>query len=121
MMSYGLLKSALNASSLRQEAISSNIANINTPDYKANRVLFESYLKEAKNGVGLTHTNMGHMYSNNSSLPKITKQTNTFIQDNGNNVDIDFEMAELSANNIYYDSLVSQVNAKYNLMREAMK
>ncbi len=35
---YGVLKNALNASSMRQKAISGNIANVNTPGYKVNKV-----------------------------------------------------------------------------------
>lgn len=120
-MTYNLLKNALDVSSLRQETISSNISNINTPDYKANRVVFESHLKDAADGVGLKHTNIGHMHSENGYSAEITKQNNTYIQDNGNNVDIDFEMAELSANNIYYSSLVSQLNAKYQMMRNIIQ
>lgn len=120
-MTYELIKGALDVSSLRQETISSNISNINTPNYKANRVIFESNLKDAIDGVSLSHTNNGHIYSNKEHSVELVKQNNTYIQDNGNNVDIDFEMAELSANNIYYSSLVSQLNAKYQMMRNIIQ
>lgn len=119
-MTYDLLKTALDVSSLRQETISSNISNINTPDYKANRVAFESYFDKAINGAGLSRTHEQHLdIGQNDSM--ITKQEDTFVQDNGNNVDVDFEMAELSANNIYYDAVVSQLNEKYNMMRSVIK
>lgn len=119
-MTYNLLKTALDVSALRQETISNNIANINTPDYKASRVEFESYLKNAasKSRLNTTHTNHIDI---NSEAPIIKKQKDTFIQDNGNNVDIDYEMAELSANDIYYDALVSQLNVKYAMTRSVMK
>lgn len=119
-MTYQLLKSALDLSSLRQETISSNISNINTPDYKANRVVFESHMKNAMNGVSLNQTNSSHLSFNNSN-GIVQKQNNTYLKDNGNNVDIDFEMAELAANNIYYDSVVSQLNAKYRMMRNVIQ
>lgn len=120
-MTYNLLKGALDASSLRQKVISSNISNINTPNYKTNRVIFESHLKNAIGGIELQHTNKGHIYLENACSAEIVKQNNTYVKDNGNNVDIDFEMAELSANNIYYDSLVSQLNAKYQMMRNIIQ
>lgn len=120
-MTYNLIKNALDVSSLRQETISSNISNINTADYKANRVVFESNLKDAIDGVNLNHTNSGHIYSDKKNSVELVKQNNTYIQDNGNNVDIDFEMAELSSNNIYYSSLITQLNAKYQMMRNVIQ
>lgn len=119
-MTYNLLKTALDVSALRQETISSNISNINTPNYKTNRVEFESYLKNAVNRNGLTKTHIQHI-DIGSNGPVIKKQENTSVQDNGNNIDIDYEMAELSANNIYYDAVVSQLNAKYAMTRSVMK
>lgn len=120
---YQLIKSGLDVSALRQETISSNIANVNTPDFKVNKVEFETHLTNALQGTGLNRTQSGHMHpSNNNPLnPKIEKRTNTSVKDNGNNVDIDYEMAELSANNLYYDALVSQVNSKYNMFRNVIK
>ena len=51
-LNYELLKNALDASSLRQEAISSNIANVNTANYKVNQVVFESLLGKAQQRRG---------------------------------------------------------------------
>ena len=119
-MSYQMIKSALDLSSLRQDTISSNLSNINTPDYKANRVVFESHLKNAKDGINLNKTNTNHLRSTDS-IGMVEKQNNRSIKDNGNDVDVDFEMDELAANNIYYDSVVSQLNAKYKMMRNAIQ
>lgn len=119
-MTYDLLKTALDVSNLRQETISSNISNVNTPDYKVNRVDFESYFNDAMNGTSINRTHEGHI-NGGQSHSVVQRQENTFTQDNGNNVDIDFEMSELSANNIYYDAVVSQLNAKYAMMRSAIQ
>lgn len=120
---YELLKSGLDVSALRQETISSNIANVNTPNYKVNKVAFETHLKDALHETGLHRTQNGHMHpsDNNPLNPKVEKRITTNVQDNGNNVDIDYEMAELASNNLYYDALVSQVNAKYNMMRSVIR
>ena len=45
MTNISLLHSALNASSLRQQAISNNLSNAETPRYKAKQVVFEEILK----------------------------------------------------------------------------
>jgi len=119
-MTYDLLKTALDVSDLRQETISSNISNVNTPDYKASRVDFENYFNNAMNETNLNRTHEKHI-QDGPSQTIVHRQENTFTQDNGNNVDVDFEMAELSANSIYYNAVVSQLNAKYDMMRSAIQ
>ena len=119
-MTYNLLKTALNVSSLRQETISSNISNVNTPDYKANKVEFEKHLTNSRYHTPLKRTHLNH-FDIQSNLPIVQKQTNLSVQDNGNNVDIDSEMAALSANDIYYDAVVSQLNSKFSMLRTVIK
>src|SRR5690625_615017 len=97
-----------------QITISSNIANINTPNYKVNKVEFENLLDQAIRGIGLKKTHKDHFGIGEIKDVEaiVRKRTNTFLNDNGNNVDIDLEMTELAANEIYYSTLIKQVNAK---------
>lgn len=119
-MVYSLLKTGLDVSAIRQEFISSNISNVNTPGYKAKKVAFENVFNQALNGAGLTRTHNKH-FNINTKNRVVTQEDNTSVQDNENNVDIDYEMAELATNNIYYDAMVSQLNAKYSMTRTVMK
>lgn len=111
---YDLIKKGLDMSSLRQKTISSNIANINTPGYKVNKVEFENILDKAMKGIALKKTHENHFGIGKISDvdPIVMKRTGTFLNDNGNNVDIDIEMTELAANEIYYSMLIRQVNSK---------
>lgn len=119
---YSLLHRALDASAMRQEAVSTNIANVNTPEYKAKRVDFEQQLRKAVSS-GMDQTHDKHFGANDLSTvtPTIREREGTMIRDDGNNVDIDQEMAELSANTIYYNSLVTQLSAKYSMVRTALR
>lgn len=110
-LTYQLMKTGLDVSALRQKTTSSNIANLNTPDYKVNKVEFEEYLANATNKIGLNKTHQEHL-GMDPLEPKVEKRETTFLNDNGNNVDVDYEMTELAANEIYYDTLVQQINAK---------
>lgn len=112
--SYDLIKKGLDVSALRQKTISSNIANINTPNYKVNKVEFEEYLSNASNNLTLSKTHDMHfgISSIDDLKPTIEKRETTSLNDNGNNVDIDVEMTELAANEIYYNTLVQQLNAR---------
>lgn len=112
--SYDLIKKGLDVSSLRQRGISSNLANINTPNYKANKVEFEGLLAKAREGISMAKTHEKHF-----GIPRLDdveaiekKRETTTLNDNGNNVDIDLEMSELAANEIYYSVLTRQMNSK---------
>lgn len=110
-----LLNVALNASDLRQKAISNNISNINTPGFKVERVSFEDKLKKAmsKEGNELLKTDERHFSVNgnvNDFAPEVIRKKQTSVKQNGNNVDLDVEMSEKSVNELYYSALTKQVN-----------
>jgi len=118
-----LLKNALNASSMRQEMISSNLSNVNTPGYKAKRVEFESVLRDSMDGTAMKSTHARHYGVNDLSSvsPSIKAQEGNRINENGNNVAIDTEMAELSANAIYYQALTTQMGNHYSMIRSVLR
>lgn len=117
-LSYQIIKKGLDASSMRQKAISSNVANVNTPGYKAEKVEFESELKKAigKGGLGMVGTDEKDLGGSVSSVSPKVVRTEGSMNENGNNVDIDNEMVNLAANEIYYSALVEQMNIKLSSM-----
>ncbi|WP_414839012.1 flagellar basal body rod protein FlgB [Carnobacterium sp. TMP28] len=119
---YNLMKNALDATELRQQMISSNLTNVNTPDYKVNKVDFEDQLKKAYDGTAMRKTNVRHIGANNpyEVKPIVTKRTDTAMKENGNNVDIDMEMTDEAATTIQYNALVAQLNAKYAMLHSAI-
>ena len=119
-LSYQILKNGLDASAARQKTASSNIANVNTPGYKSSKVNFESELAKAmgKNGAAMVKTHEGHLGGAIASQVKGEVKVNDGISmdETGNNVDIDKEMVDLAANEIYYSALIEQVNRKLSMM-----
>jgi flagellar basal-body rod protein FlgB len=121
-----LLHSALNASSLRQQVISNNIANAETPGYKAKKVVFEDILKQhltAQSSFVGTRTDARHLSIGNSTgnpLPMIVETTQTIMNNNGNNVDIDQEMTEMGKNALWYNTLSQQVNSEFQRLSIAI-
>jgi len=120
--SYSIIKNALDASSMRQRAISSNISNINTPGYKVNKVEFEDHLRKATDGIAMKKTNESHFGVGNIGdvTATVEKRTSTVLNENGNNVDIDYEMTELAANEIYYSTLIQLLNSKYSKLNASI-
>lgn len=116
-----IYQKALDASWLKHNAISNNLANENTPGYKREDVKFESVLKNYinENHVKLKTTNSKHFSNNNlnSLQPEITRELNTSFRKDKNNVNIDVEMAELSKNFIKFNALTRQLSGHLNRIR----
>jgi flagellar basal-body rod protein FlgB len=108
---------ALKGTWKRNEAISGNIANVDTPGYKRKDVAFESLLSEA------LMTSSGKLDKSELAgiIPKVTTDRSSLsYRLDGNNVDIDSEMSYLAENQLKYNALINQVNYKFNWLKDAM-
>lgn len=120
-------KIGLDGSWLRNEAISNNMANANTPNYKRQDVAFEDILKDFldQNKTSLTLTNSRHMSINGNmpgdTQPKMALQTDTSFRMDKNNVDMDTEVAEMTKNSMYYNAMVTEVNSQFRRIKMAVK
>ena len=138
-MSYGhflinptqqILNKAMDAASLRNNVIADNIANSDTPGFKRREVLFEEKLQNAlinanqsKHNLLLTQTQRRHLQIGEKIYdmePEVWRQNNTSLRNDGNNVDIDFEMAENTKNKLLYDALGLSINSELGLLRLAI-
>src|SRR5690554_1855410 len=102
-----LLKMGMNGASKRQRVLVNNLANASTPDYKRGDLDFISTLKSNMKGqqeqLPVKTTNEKHLTASGTVHPfKVISMNNTSYRNDGNNVDIDLEMVELTKNNIYY-------------------
>lgn len=111
-----LLQTGLGVANLRSQTISSNIANLNTPDYKAKRIAFESMLQQAVGPEKLMTDNPRHIGNLANIQPKIFTENGTEVRSNGNNVDLDTEMVAQAQNGIFYNTMVAQLNGRYQMM-----
>lgn len=119
-----LLEKGLNGSALSQRAISQNIANVDTPNFKARQVHFQEALRDVIDNASLkAHRTDGRHFefSTSPSEPSITTRSNTIYNHNFNNVDIDKEMSDLAKNQIYYSALVERLNGGFNSLATAIK
>ncbi|MFS0823618.1 flagellar basal body rod protein FlgB [Bacillus sp. 1P02SD] len=118
------LEKALDYSALRQKVISNNIANVDTPNYKAQDVSFKNLLSNEMNSqLRANRTNEKHFEFTSSKRlksPLVTKN-DTAYNHNGNNVDIDKEMALLAENQIYYNAVTERISGKFNTLKTVIK
>lgn len=120
-----VLTQALSASSLRHKVLSNNIANVNTPGFKRSDVVFEDKLAEAMGGgnrLALTVTNEKHLPGRSVGFaPSIVTDTMTSLRTDGNNVDIDAEMAGVAKNTLYYEAVAQQLGRYFTNLKSAIK
>ncbi|MFP4661051.1 MAG: flagellar basal body rod protein FlgB [Halanaerobiales bacterium] len=125
------LSKGLDGANYRQKLLANNIANVNTPEYKRQDLDFVSALEREsgksgnRNGVSLKTTDNGHIgvsgASNGVSRPfKMLHLNNTSSRNDGNNVDMDVEMAEVAKNNIYYNTLIQQVSDRFKFLNNVI-
>ena len=120
-----VLKSAADASWLREEVLTNNIANVDTPNYKRQDVEFTTYLKSALEQAGTPASTLTQKV-NEANLSGITTRTyteNTTLsyRMDGNNVDLSTENAELAAEQINYNALIDSMNNEFTRMKAVLK
>lgn len=108
---YDLIKKSMEASNTRSQVISNNIANVNTANYKRYYVNFEDTLKNRIDNLSLKKTNSKHLDDGNSfGNVSVEQDTASSMNSDGNNVDIDTEMANQAKNTLMYEALINQAN-----------
>ena len=117
-----VLDKAADAAWLRNEAISNNLANVDTPNYKRQDVSFEDELIRNLNKVEY-RTMDAKVY--NMQLSKIEPRVYTDAEAysyrlDGNNVDIDRENVYMAENQITYNSLMQCVKSEFQNLKTAM-
>jgi flagellar basal-body rod protein FlgB len=81
----------------RQQAMSANLANLDTPGYRAKDYTFDSELQEAR-----------------------AYDLETPVKSDGNNVDLEREMTEITKNGLQYVTLVQFLNHKLKTLRSSI-
>ena len=113
-----LSEQALDANWYKQQVISNNIANCDTPDYKAKTVEFGIILKEKCKCR--YHTPDENTYPKPVFSVSTTYETNTNQTLNGNNVDMEKEALDLADTQYQYSALIDQMNNNYSMIRSAI-
>jgi flagellar basal-body rod protein FlgB len=121
---FQLLERSLDASALRQKVIANNIANVDTPLFKRSEVRFEELLQQELNGSGLEgrRTDPRHFYIGRPARlsPQVIRDEHTSMNNNLNNVDIDYEMSLMAKNQLRYNVMIQQVNHELKNIRTAI-
>ena len=120
------LHKGLSASWTRNTIIRNNIANVETPNFKASGLEFESVLRRAFLDSGkfrATVTHPKHIYFGPLNIddvrPVVFQRNELSMRADGNNVDIEAENIRLAQNSIFYNTLVEKMNGEIRRLKMA--
>lgn len=110
-----VLEKVMNGCTLRNSVIANNIANVNTPGFKRSSVSFESELAGIITDSDLASGSASDELQN--FQPAAEVDLRTAARYDGNNVNIDQEMAELSKNTIKFTLASELMKKKLGMLR----
>lgn len=121
------LGSSIDLRLLRQSVTSANIANAETPGYKAKKVDFEEALSRAidHEGLGRVHTSdKEHFLMGQGAISRakadVYDNPDINVANDGNTVDMERELTTLAENSILYKAALQLINKKLGSMRYAV-
>ena len=121
-----VLQKGLEASSMRQQVLSNNVANIDTPNFKRSDVDFQAVLGAA---LGEKSGALSMKLTSSKHIPGVAEgggsgivmDQATSLRNDGNNVDVDREMTNVAENGLYYNSLTRAISSQLGMLRMVIK
>ncbi len=125
--SLSVFSQALNLRTQRHQVLASNIANADTPNFKARDFKFENAMQNAMagriqaGGVTLATTSSGHLNGGSvSGAAQLQYRKETQSAVDGNTVDMDVERSQISENAMQYQILTQLISDKFKGIRSAL-
>ncbi len=110
------IESQLSIASKRQQVLSANIANVDTPAYRAQDVTFEDQMEL----LNMVSTSRRHMTLRESNAGFRMFDVGTKAKPNGNTVDLDRELTEVTKNGLQYVTLMQFLQNKLRTLRSSI-
>lgn len=116
---------AMNLRTQRHQVLASNIANADTPNYKARDFDFEKAMQNAMagrmaGGLSLNATSRGHIAAGGGSAAALQFRTTTQSAVDGNTVDMDVERSQIAENALQYQIVSQFISDKFKGIRSAL-
>lgn len=120
----GVHPDALKVSAQRSELLAANLANADTPNYKARDIDFRAALSaaNASSGVGLTATHAGHIATggNAATGAELKYRVPYAPALDGNTVDAQVEQANFAENAVRYQATLTFLSSKFRGLMTAI-
>lgn len=119
------LRAALDLRLARQELLSNNIANADTPGFQPTDLAFEGVLEQelARGGGQLTRTSGQHLptgVAHHNPMESTVERPDVVDSLDGNGVDTDRELARVAENSLQYRTTLEVVRRRYGIMKQTL-
>ena len=129
--SHHLAAKAIDYRAIRQDMISSNIANADTPYYRPRDIRFEDALAHERTKIlnqetpklQMAQTDKAHLGlidEKSSYMPKTFFRDGHMARNDGNSVDLDVETTEMSKNSIMFNALISTMKKNSEIFKSVI-
>jgi flagellar basal-body rod protein FlgB len=123
-----LLERSLNLRSLQHRVLASNIANMDTPNFKAFELVVSEEMarsQKAEADFPFVRTHAGHLPRLRPPADRIrfksAKPPEFSLRGDGNTVDIEQTMGKLAKNTLMYNAAAQLISKKFNGLKNVMK
>ena len=124
---FSLQQQALSLRAYRQQVLAGNIANADTPNYKARDFDFATALREAQGGrnggaLALSTSSPRHLSGGVAAAPaRLLYRTPAQTSADGNTVEMDVERAQFADNAIQYDASLTFLTSQIKMLAAAVQ
>ncbi|MCF6324244.1 MAG: flagellar basal body rod protein FlgB [Gammaproteobacteria bacterium] len=123
---FGMHGDALKLRAKRTAQLAANIANVDTPNYKAKDIDFQSALKQMQQGndaSSLKRTHAGHITGSGGSTLTVPLLYRVPLQPSldGNTVNAQVEQAAFAKNSVEYQASFDFLNSRIKGLKTALK
>jgi len=116
---FKILEGRIHASNVRHGVIASNIANVDTPGYKARDVKFDDTLQKAT--IELRNTDPGHLSGNGQAAGREVAVDQRPSWGDNNNVELDVEVAKMTENAIFFQAATTLLSKNIQMYKAALR
>lgn len=102
-----ILEKILDLAMTRHRILASNVANADTPGYRARDIRFTRELEKAVSGV--------------SETVEVVESPTTLPSRDGNTVNIEIEMSKIAENTLMYNTALRMFEKKIRMMKDVIK
>ncbi len=119
--SFQTLEKLKEATSLRHKIIVSNIANADTPGYRARDLDFKGIFQDEIMPLAKTHREHIKSATANDDIMDMMRFESTPVWGDRNNVELDMEVAKMTENNLLGQAGGRLLSSKIKMFKEAVR
>ena len=116
---FKILERQIQASNVRHGVIASNIANVDTPGYKARDVKFDEARETAT--IELRKTSSSHLDGGEGAAGGKVAVDSRPSWGDGNNVELDVEVSKMTENAVFFQTAVTLLGTNIRMFKTALR